>query len=76
MDSFPMISRCWLAQWRGHTPAEQAWMIRESDRGHPTFFSLGHVQQPIWYIEHAGLTHLLMCVKIDAWPAEHEGEKP
>ena len=48
MDSWPMLARCWLGQWLGFTPEEQAYMTQESERGHPTFIVLGHMQHPIW----------------------------
>ncbi len=80
MDSWPMVRACWQAQWRGFTPDEQAYMIQESERGHPTFIALGHHQYNIWSVEHFSgwsiypLTHRsgdqLMSVKMDHWPGD------
>ena len=77
MNSWPMIERSWLAQWRGFSPEEQAWMWIQSAKGHPTFISLGHSQHPLWSIERFDLNigstaDDLISVKIDFWPMEFE----
>ena len=71
MDAWPMIEACWWAQWRGYTPEEQAYMTQESERGHPTFISMGHHQFNIWSVKYWRMHMLhaeyeLMSVKIDS----------
>ena len=80
-----MVSRCWLAQWRGFTPEEQAYMIQGSERGHPTFISLGHRQTYLWRIERfTSWSHYplpgrpaddLISIKVDHWPEEFDLQK-
>ena len=75
-----MIEMSWLAQWRGFSPGEQAWMRIQSEKGHPTFISLGHVQHPLWSVERFDLrtgstADDLISVKIDFWPMEFEPSK-
>lgn len=75
-----MLQRCWLAQWWGFTPEEQAYMIQESERGLPTFIALGHRQYNIWSIERfypwspyplqSRTADNLLCVKVDHWPED------
>ena len=82
MDAWPMMERCWLAQWQGFTPEEQAYMSQEADQGRLTFIALGHYQYPIWSLEryrHGSayplpalpLDHLI-CIKVDHWPEPFE----
>ena len=85
MDSWKMVERCWRAQWRGFSPAEQAYMEQESERGHPTFIALGHVQYTIWSLERytadspcplgARTSDCLISIKVDAWPEQFERDK-
>ena len=79
MDAWPMVEACWWAQWRGFTFEEQAYMIQESDHGHPTYIVLGHHQFNIWSVEYCPSLSVnrrdvagdqLMSVKIDSWPGE------
>ena len=80
-----MMERCWRAQWQGFSPEEQAWMIQESDRGHPTFISLGHRQTYLWRIERfAAWSRVplrgrpaddLISIKVDTWPDQFELSK-
>ena len=82
MDAFPMISRCWYAQWRGFTPEEQAYMSQEADQGRLTFIALGHNQHPIWTLERydyrspyplpARTSDHLICIKVEHWPEPFE----
>ena len=70
MNAWPMMERCWYAQWRGHTPGEQAWLTWESDRGHPSYFSLGHTRYSLWATPRGKEELALIEIKIDHWPTD------
>ena len=70
MDSWPMIETCWYAQWRGYTVDEQTWLIQESNRGHLSYFSLGHTRYPLWATPRGNEELALTEIKIDDWPEE------
>lgn len=80
MDAWPMIARCWLTQWLGFTPEEQAYMIQESERGYPMGITLGHDQHDLWSVERytvwspyplttRNADHLI-SIKVDHWPED------
>ena len=60
-------------------------MAQESDRGHPTFITLGHCQTSLWRVERYGprsryplpgrAADDLISIKVDHWPDTFESGK-
>lgn len=83
MNSWPMISRCMEAQWRGYSPEVQMQMIAEWSQtrgGTPGIIgNTGHRLLPIWHVYHGNGNHthgdILMSIKEDYGPALVDCEK-
>ena len=78
MNAWNMVRTCWLAQWRGFSPEEQAYMEGESERGRPAFIALGHQEYVLWEVEHrpgnarflSVTVAQLLSIKVDHYPNE------
>ena len=81
-DSFPMLMRCNLAQWRGLTQEErtridQDWKTLGPLRpGGVYYHSVGHAHYTLWEVEGPGhngsSADQLLSIKVDHWPLEFE----